>query len=55
MKWLTDILRPKADAVQIILKRKGAPAFGVYKDGEVETRSPPLKKERSDDPSSANR
>jgi hypothetical protein len=44
MGRLYDILSPKGETIQIILKRKGKPVSGLYVDDKQEIRSPSLDK-----------
>ena len=44
-----DLLAPKGDTVQVILKRKGKPVAGIYKDDKQEIRSLSLQDKADDD------
>ena len=48
MRKLVDILK-SGDSVQLVLKKQGEPAAGIYKDEKREVRSPALQDRGSDD------
>ncbi|HSG29338.1 MAG TPA: hypothetical protein VLA34_12730 [Candidatus Krumholzibacterium sp.] len=52
MKRLLDILAPKGDTIQILLKKRGKTVAAIYKDDEREIRSPSLKKDKAADDAS---
>ena len=52
MGMLRDILAPREDTIQILLKRQGKPVAAIYKDDAREVRSPSLKKDKALDESS---
>jgi hypothetical protein len=49
MTRIFDYLAPKKDSVQVLLKRKGRPEAAIYKDGDLEVRSPSLQKDKVND------
>jgi hypothetical protein len=54
MSRLRDFLGPRGDTVQVILKKRGKPVAGIYKDDEREIRSPTLKEEEVDEKTDRN-
>jgi len=49
MSRFRDFLGPTGDTVQVILKKRGKPVAGIYKDDKREIRSPSLEKEEDDE------
>lgn len=46
---LQDILTPRGESLQIILRRRGEPEAAIYVDNEGEFRSPSLAKDKATD------
>jgi hypothetical protein len=44
MRKLLDLLTPRKDTLQILVKRRGETVGAIYTDGEVEVRSASLDK-----------
>jgi len=49
MSRFRDFLGPRGDTIQVILKKRGKPVAGIYKDDEQELRSPSLQKKEDAD------